>query len=115
MAGQRRDAAKEELTLADTTLFSKCILPVATEKAILAVWRCPLAVSHEWRNMSRRMPMQVLRLYFQFHDGCASLWHGQQCALTEYCAYVARDILCHIDLAAEAVQAHEQKANSRRC
>ena len=46
--------------------------------------------------------MQALRLYFRFHDGCGSLWHGQQCTLTEYCAYVARDILCHIDLAAEA-------------
>ena len=29
-------------------------------------------------------------------------WHDEQCTLAEFSAYIARDVLAHIDLAAEA-------------
>ena len=29
-------------------------------------------------------------------------WQDEQCALAEFCAYVARDVVAHVDLAAEA-------------
>jgi len=98
----RRDAARKELTLADTTLFSKYALPIDAEKATLQLARSHWAVSSAWCKMWRGMPAQALRLYFACRKGCMSPWHGEQCTLGEYCAYVARDILCHIDLAAEA-------------
>ena len=98
----RRDAARKELTLADTTLFSKCVLPIDAEKATLQLARSHWAVSSGWCRLWRGMLAQALRLYFPCHEGCRSPWHEEQCPLAEYCAYVARDIMCHIDLAAEA-------------
>ena len=36
------------------------------------------------------------------HLGLPSKWHDEQCALAEFSAYLARDVIAHIDLAAEA-------------
>ena len=35
-------------------------------------------------------------------SGCMCSWHGEQCTLAEFCAYIARDVISHIELAAEA-------------
>ena len=52
-------------------------------------------------QLARRMPAEAARRILAFSDlRCA--WHGEQCTLAEFCAYLARDVVAHVDLAAEA-------------
>ena len=44
---------------------------------------------------------EAARRILAFSDlRCA--WHEEQCTLAEFCAYAARDVVAHVDLAAEA-------------
>ncbi len=47
------------------------------------------------------MPAEALRRILSFTDQVHS-WHNEQCTLAEFCAYIAVDVLAHVDLAAEA-------------
>ena len=47
------------------------------------------------------MPAHGTRLTLSFLD-VPSKWHDEQCTLAEFCAHVVRDVIAHVDLAAEA-------------
>ena len=47
------------------------------------------------------MPQNATRT-IQALAGCICSWHEEQCSLSEFCAYIARDVISHIELAAEA-------------
>ena len=53
------------------------------------------------QRLHRTMPSEAARRILAF-CGMACKWHGEQCTLAEFCAYVARDVIAHIELAAEA-------------
>ena len=80
--------------LADTVLFSELKEP-ADE----------IAEGEETKRLlqgcARPMPAEAVRRILAFCDR-PSKWHPEQCTLAEFCAYVARDVLGHIELAAEA-------------
>ena len=50
-----------------------------------------------------QIPAHAFRYLLAFSDLVCHA-HAEQCTLAEYCAYKARDVLAHIDLAAEARQ-----------
>ena len=52
-------------------------------------------------RLQRTLPAQGMRLIMAFLD-LPSKWREEQCTLAEFCSYIARDVLAHIDLAAEA-------------
>ena len=47
------------------------------------------------------MPAEAMRQILAFCDQ-PHAWHDEQCTLAEFCAYIAVDVVAHIDLAAEA-------------
>ncbi len=96
-AEARSDAAKKFLVLADTTLFAQIKEPKEYLDLGLEFSRNLMACSTMWRSL----PSNALRLLLAL-DGLMCSWHEEQCTLAEYCAYKARDVLAHIDLAAEA-------------
>jgi len=53
------------------------------------------------RGLKRTPPAHALRIILAFL-GKPCRWHDEQCTLAEFSAYVARDVMAHIDLAAEA-------------
>ena len=52
-------------------------------------------------KLQRTMPAQAMRQILAFCDQPHS-WHDEQCTLAEFCAYIIRDVMAHVDLAAEA-------------
>jgi hypothetical protein len=58
-------------------------------------------VSIAKRRLGRATPSEATGRILAF-NGNVSSWHDEQCTLAEYCAFVARDVLAHIELAAEA-------------
>ena len=96
-ADDRSDAARKHLVLADTTLFAKIKEPKEELDRGLEFGRTVLACS----TTCRKMPAHALWLPLAF-SGLICSWHEEQCTLAEYCAYKARDVLAHMDLAAEA-------------
>ena len=91
--------ARKRLVLADTTLFSELKEPRARlEEGELAL----LSLAHFARSkLARRMPVEASRRILAFSNHLCQ-WHEEQCTLAEFCAHVARDVLAHVDLAAEA-------------
>ena len=62
-------------------------------------------------TLRRTMPAQALRQISAF---CyrPHAWHDEQCTLAEFCAYIAVDVIAHVELAAEArVKAPVTKKN----
>ena len=98
-ADSRCRLARKRLVLADTTLFSELKEPRANpEEGELVL----LSLAHFARpQLARRMPVEAARRILAFSDHRCR-WHEEQCTLAEFCAYVARDVLAHVDLAAEA-------------
>ena len=47
------------------------------------------------------MPSQAIRQILAFLNTICE-WHPEQCTLAEYSAFIARDVMAHVDLAAEA-------------
>jgi hypothetical protein len=98
-ADSRSAAAQKWLVLADTTTFAEQNEPLKPieagedTKTLLQQFCC--------RQLHRIMPMQGARLILAFLD-LPSKWHDEQCSLAEFSAFVARDVIAHIDLAAEA-------------
>ena len=52
-------------------------------------------------TLKRTMPAEAMRQILNF-CGQPHAWHDEQCTLAEFCAYIAVDVVAHIDLAAEA-------------
>jgi len=99
-AEARSVAARKALVLADTTLFAQIKEPWAQLATGVRILQSVRAVSCSWANGSA-WPAQALRtMLLHVHD--LYPWHEQQCTLAEYCAYIARDVVAHIDLASEA-------------
>ena len=98
-ANARCRLARKRLVLADTTLFSELKEPRANlEEGELVL----LSLAHFARSqLSRRMPVEAARRILAFSNHHCR-WHEEQCTLAEFCAYVARNVLAHVDLAAEA-------------
>ena len=98
-ADARRAASRKWLVLADTTLFAEVKEPQAeidageNTKSLLQRF-CR-------QRLHKNMCAQGARFILAFL-GFPCKWHEEQCTLAEYCAYVARDVVAHIDLAAEA-------------
>jgi len=98
-ADARSRASRKWLVLADTTLLAEQKEPlkgiqVGEETKCLLRQFCSC-------KLHRTMPAQSMRLILAFLD-LPSKWHDEQCTLAEFCAYVARDVIAHVDLAAEA-------------
>ena len=95
----RRHLSRKKVVLADTTLFATLKEPQGAIKEgeeiknVLRRYAC--------RVLRRTMPFQATRTILAF-SGCLCLWHEEQCTLAEFCAYIARDVISHIELAAEA-------------
>jgi hypothetical protein len=99
-------AARKKLLMADTILFAENKEP-RTEiqqgeetKQLLQTFCL--------RRLQRSMQAHGMRLILAFL-GTPCKWHEEQCTLAEFSAYVARDVMAHVDLAAEArVQKHKK-------
>ena len=98
-ADAKCDMARKKLVLADVTLFAERKEPLAEiekgedAKDTVADW-CRTATR-------RRIPSHAIRAILLFLDlPCAQ--HPEQCTLAEFSAYVVRDVMSHVELAAEA-------------
>ena len=98
-ADSRCQAAKKKLVLADTVLFAEMKEPkgkIQHGEDTKQIFR-----TFTITRLQRRMPAEASRRILAFSgDMCA--WHDEQCTLAEFCAYMARDVLAHIELSAEA-------------
>eukprot|EP00969_Alexandrium_andersonii_P237018 10462543-Alexandrium_andersonii.AAC.1 len=98
-ADGRRAAARKWLVLADTTAFAERKEPtseVAAGEDVKALLRQACC-----RRLRRTMTMEGMRLILAFL-GLPCKWHSEQCTVAEFAAYVSRDVMAHIDLAAAA-------------
>ena len=90
-ADARRAASRKWLVLADTTLFAEVKEPQAEIDA-----------GEDTKGLLQRFCRQRLQRNMWAFLGFSCKWHEEQCTVAEFCAYVARDVVAHIDLAAEA-------------
>jgi hypothetical protein len=98
-ADARCAAARKKLVMHDTVLFAERKEPLA---AIEDGEAMKDAISSYCRKqLHRTMAANGLRLILEF-AALPCKWHQEQCTLPEFCAYVARDVIAHIDLSAEA-------------
>ena len=98
-ADARRAAARKWLVLADTTAFAERKEP-ASEIAAGGITK--VLVRHACcRQLQRAMSAEGMRVILAFL-GLPCRWHDEQCALAEFSAYVSRDVMAHVDLAADA-------------
>ena len=98
-ADARRTAAPKWLVHADTTIFAEQKEPlreIETGEETKSLLRkfCR-------HHLQRTMPAQGMRLILAYL-GLPSKWHDEQCTLAEFSAHLVRDVIAHIDLAAEA-------------
>ena len=98
-ADARRSTARKWLVLADTTTFAENKGPLAKAQAGEDIKRLFREFCRS--RLQRTMPAQGLRVILAFL-GFLSKWHPEQCTLAEFSAFVARDVIAHVDLAAEA-------------
>ena len=98
-ADRKSDAARKKLVLADTVLFSEIKEP-----------KQAVEDGNDVKNILRRfvqaliartMPAAALQNILGMADLISS-YHDEQCTLAEYCAHMARDVVSHSQLAAEA-------------
>ena len=100
-ADDRCDAARKRLVLADTILFAALKEPaksIETGEEMKKVLRAVIA-----STLRRTMPAQALRQILAFCDQ-PHAWHDEQCTLIEFCAYIAVDVIAHIELAARGTR-----------
>ncbi len=95
----RKAAARKRLTLRDTTFGSRRVEPRAEIEAGNEVRS--VLLSYSLAALRRTMAAEGIRRILAFADMQCS-WHIEQWSLAEYCAFVARDVVAHIELAAEA-------------
>ena len=91
--------ARKKLVLADTILFAKTKEParqIEEGEEMKRILRTAAVV-----KLKRTMPAEAMRQILAFCDQ-PHCWHDEQCSLAEFCAYIAVDVVAHIDLAAEA-------------
>ena len=98
-AEARCQDARKKLVLADTILFARQLEParhIEQGEEMKRILRTVAVVT-----LKRTMPAEAMRQILNF---CAQshAWHDEQCTLSEFCAYIAVDVVAHIDLAAEA-------------
>ena len=98
-ANIKRHAAQKKLVLADTTLFANVKEP--HEDICKGDQTRQLLKQYTVRQLRRTMPAAALMQILGF-SGLVCFSHAEQCSVAEFCAYVARDVISHIDLAAEA-------------
>ena len=91
-------AARKRLVLADTTLFADMKEP--KDKSEADEVRKVLRMIYLMR-LRRTPPFQGIRIILAFL-ALPCKWHEEQCTVAEFTAYWSRDVLAHIDLAAEA-------------
>jgi hypothetical protein len=97
-AEARQQAAQKYLTLADTTLW--CDTKAEKEALDEAKEWCMCGL--QWaRTLGGTIALEPLRRTLAF-AGLAFRYHAEQCTLSEYASFVARDVMAHVDLAAEA-------------
>ena len=98
-ADHRSTAARKSLVLADVTSFAEMKEPAADIEVGKEVME--VLGSCFRRQLQRRPASQPLRLIIAF-AGLSSRWHPEQCTLAEFSSHVIRDVIAHVDLAAEA-------------
>ena len=98
-ADHKSHAAMKKLTLADTTLFAERKEPRANVEQGDEIKKIIGHAVH--LSLRRSMPAEASRLILSFSDHLCSA-HEEQCTLAEFCSHLARDVMAHIDLAAEA-------------
>ena len=98
-ADTRCGASRKKLVLADTTRFSTIKEPAGDiqQGDNLRV----LLERHTCRLLQRRLPLHASQTILSL-CGCICSYHDEQCSLAEFSAYVARDVISHIELAAQA-------------
>ena len=97
------------MTLADTTFW--CDGPTEKEDAVKEAkdW-CMCAL--QWaRQLGGKVALEPLRRTLAF-AGLPFRYHDEQCTLSEYVSFVSRDVMAHVDLAAEA-RKKEPKATQK--
>ena len=85
--------------MADTILFARQLEParhIEQGEEMKKILRTVAMVT-----LKRTMPAEAMRQILNF-CGQPHAWHDEQCTLSEFCAYIAVDVVAHIDLAAEA-------------
>ena len=92
-------AARKKLVLADTTLFAEMKEPTEELEQTEEIMDVLKKIYTE--KLRRTPPGQGVRGILAFL-GKPCRWHEEQCTLAEYSAYISRDVMVHIDLAAEA-------------
>ena len=92
-------AARKRLALADTTLFADMKEPTALIEESEQVRHA--LVTFYLTHLRRTPPGHGVRIILAFMD-LPCKWHPEQCTVAEFAAYVSRDVVARIDLAAEA-------------
>ena len=92
-------AARKHPVLADTVLFAEVKEPAAEVQEGEAVKQ--LLKDFALHRLERTMPAEATRCILAFCDR-RSKWHPEQPTLAEFSAHVARDVIAHVELAAEA-------------
>ena len=98
-ADARCHASQKKLVLADTTRFSTIKEPAGDiqQGDNLRVF----LERHTCRLLQRTLPLHTSRTILSL-CGCVCSYHDEQCSLAEFSAYVARDVISHIELSAQA-------------
>ena len=103
---EKSHAAKKILTLRDTTLCRRRSQPA--QQVQEGDQLCSMLKTYAKQTLHRTMPAEAMRRLLAFADHVYSV-HPEQPTLAEYCAQVARDVIAHIELAAEARVKKAQK------
>jgi len=99
-AEARQQAAQKYMTLADTTFW--CDGPTAKEKKAVEEAKDWCMCGLQWaRQLGGKVALEPLRRTLAF-AGLHFRYHDEQCTLSEYVSFVSRDVMAHVDLAAEA-------------
>ena len=85
--------------MADTTLFADIKEPKSEIEGGEEVNN--MLMTSFTTRLQRSAPAHAVRTILAFL-GMPCRWHDEQCTLADFSAYIARDVIAHIDLAAEA-------------
>ena len=92
-------AARKRLVLADATLFAEIKEPQSEIEEGEKVRHILMMLY--FTCLRRSPPSHGVRTILAFM-GLTCKWHEEQCSVAEFAAYTSRDVMAHIDLAAEA-------------
>ena len=85
--------------MAGTSLFADINDPMSENKGGEEVKH--LLMTAVTTRLQRSAPAHGVRTILAFL-GMPCRWHDEQCTLAEFSAYIVRDVMAHVDLAAEA-------------